>query len=272
MLSEQSMDGYTRYGVEFPSRTDWTARGWLLVPKERSEPGPAVVCLHGHGEGADAIVGLAEDPYQANFALQCVERGWVTMAVEQASFGTNRSSRDSEKASSCVMDSMFALVLGETVTGWRVRDAIAAFRALGSHPLVDPLRIATLGISGGGLTALWSAALEPEIRATGVSGYFCPMAHSILCVDHCPDNYVPGLANILDIPDLAGLVAPRALAVESGTQDPIFAAEGFRQGVGRAKAIYEAARVPDRFASDLFEGDHVFHGKVLLEHLSLALT
>lgn len=273
-LCEKATDecDHTRQWVSFPSRAGWNGSGWLLTPKALSRPVPAVICLPGHGAGADALVGLSEEPYQASFALQCLRRGWVALAVEQVSFGHNMSDEHGDDASSCLLDSMFTLELGETMTGWRVRDAMAAARFLRDRPEVDGSKIATLGISGGGLTALWTAALDESICAAGVSGYFTPMAHSILRFRHCADNYIPGLAKVLDVPDLAGLVAPRWLAVENGTEDHIFAIEGFRSACERAREIYAAAGCSERFASAEFEGGHLFEGSSLLAHFSEAFV
>lgn len=264
--------GCIRRWVEFPSRSGWHGSGWLLIPDGQSAPAPAVICLPGHGAGADALVGLIDEPYQAAFARQCVERGWVALAVEQVAFGHNRSARAGQTPTSCVMDSMFALQLGETMTGWRVRDAIAAARFLQTLPEVDGERIATLGISGGGLTALFSTALDEAICAAGVSGYFTPMADSILRFDHCPDNYIPGLAMCMDVPDLAGLVAPRWLAVENGVDDPIFAIEGFREACRRTADIYAAAGAQERFSSAELSAGHVFDGACLFESLESAFA
>jgi hypothetical protein len=159
------------------------------------------------------------------------------------------------------------LELGETMTGWRVRDAMAAARFLRTLPEVDVTKIATLGISGGGLTAIFTAALDESICAVGVSGFFTPMAHSILRFPHCADNYIPGLARVLDVPDLAALICPRWLAVENGTEDPIFAIEGFRLACERARAIYAKSGFADRFVGAEFEGGHLFQGREILKHL-----
>lgn len=268
--SETQEQDHTRIRVEFPSHEGWLGRGWLLIPHHLEGPRPAVVCLPGHGKGADSIVGLVEESYQANFALQCVSKGWITLAVEQVSFGSNQSRCDRDLGSSCVVDSMAALLLGETITGWRVRDAIAACRTLACHPLVQSSKIGVMGISGGGLTALWSAALEPAFLAAGVSGYFCPMSHSILNVYHCPDNYVPGFARLMDVPDLAGLIADRWLAVEGGTHDPLFRATGFESACKLARKIFDFHGAPERLCTDLFEGDHVFNGQRMLQHFDTA--
>jgi hypothetical protein len=69
------------------------------------------------------------------------------------------------------------------------------------------------------------------------------------------------------MPDMAALITPRKLFVESGTLDQIFPAEAFRKACGTAEAIYEDAGSPASFASDLFEGDHIFSGKKAIPKL-----
>ncbi len=272
ILGEFREEDHIRYDIRFPSREGWNGTGWLLIPDAAVGPTPAVVCLPGHGRGADAIVGLIEEPYQANFALQCVSRGWVTLVVEQVSFGRNQSPGSESRGSSCLADSMMSLSLGETMVGWRVRDAMAAVRSLVGHPLVDAQGIATLGISGGGLTSLYTAALDPSVLVAGVSGFFTPMSHSIHMVDHCPDNYVPGIARIVDVPDLAGMIAPRWLATENGTLDPIFHIDGYRQACQKAAMIYEEAGAPERFSGCEFDGEHEFRGTALFEDIARAIA
>ena len=79
-----------------------------------------------------------------------------------------------------------------------------------------------MGISGGGTCTLFSAALEPRIRAAMVSGYLNTFRDCIMSVSHCIDNYVPGILNWAEMYDVAGLVAPRPLFAESGEKDDIF--------------------------------------------------
>jgi hypothetical protein len=272
VVKSDSLEGYKREWVVFGTREGMRGGGWLLTPNKPN--GAAVVALPGHGIGADAVAGVRDEAYQSKFGVQCVERGWTTLVLEQVSFGKRRDSR-AEKvgggASSCVRDSMAALMLGETITGWRVFDALRAVDFLAECPGVDPKRIATLGISGGGLTSLFAAALDPRIAACGVSGYFNTFAGSVLAVDHCVDNFVPGLLAVCEMPDMAALVAPRALFVESGDRDPIFPLPTFREAEEVARRIYAHAGASGQFGSDVFAGDHVFHGKALLPFLARAL-
>jgi hypothetical protein len=128
-----------------------------------------------------------------------------------------------------------------------------------------------MGISGGGLTSLWTAALDERVKAAVVSGYLNSFRDSILAVDHCIDNYVPGILNVIEMADLTGLVAPRGLFAESGMRDPIFPLPAFRRAVCRATDIYRAYGFPDRFASEEFEGEHQFHGVGAFDFLAKAL-
>lgn len=273
VAKSERVDGHRRDWVVFGTREGMRAAGWLLVPDQPN--GAAVVALPGHGIGADAVAGVRDEPYQAKFGVQCAERGWTTLVLEQVSFGRRRDSR-AEKAgggsSSCVRDSMAALMLGETITGWRVFDTLRAVDLLSQTPGVDPKRIATLGISGGGLTSLFAAALDPRIAACGVSGYFNTFAGSVLAVDHCVDNFVPGLLNVCEMPDLAALVAPRPFFAESGDRDPIFPLATFREAEDTAKRIYAHAGATRNFGSEVFPGDHFFHGKQLLAFLEQHLA
>jgi dienelactone hydrolase len=218
---------YTRDRVFFQSRTNTTVFGYVLAPRRLRTPAPAVLCLHGHGRGVDDIVGIREDGkmrrrlggYQKDFALQCVRRGYVVLAIEQFGFGHRRDARAraaGAATASCQPAAGAALLLGQTMIGWRVWDAMRALDYLTTRPEVDPDRVAVMGISGGGTTSFHTAALDERIKVAVVSGYFCTFRDSIFSLPHCIDNYVPGMLRYAEMYDLAGLIAPRSLFVETG--------------------------------------------------------
>lgn len=127
--------------------------------------------------------------------------------------------------------------------------------------VVNPALIGAMGISGGGLVSLFLGALDERVAVTVVSGYFNTFANSVLAIDHCIDNFVPGLLKLCEMYDLAGLTAPRALFVESGTEDQIFPLESFKIAVEQAQLIYRESAVPDAFGYEVFEGGHQFYGR-----------
>ncbi|HOF88732.1 MAG TPA: alpha/beta hydrolase family protein, partial [Armatimonadota bacterium] len=66
----------------------------LLIPARAS--GPAVLCLHGHGDGMNPLFGrnAAGEPvtgeYQHSFALEAARNGFVALTYDQLCFGRRR--------------------------------------------------------------------------------------------------------------------------------------------------------------------------------------
>jgi hypothetical protein len=128
-----------------------------------------------------------------------------------------------------------------------------------------------VGISGGGTCTLFSAALEPRIKAALVSGYLNTFRDSIGSLAHCIDNYVPGILAWAEMYDIAGLIAPRALFVESGRKDDIFPVEASVSSVNNVRAMYEVFGAGDAVAQEVFNEDHQFWGKAGIPFLSRSL-
>jgi dienelactone hydrolase len=263
-----------RETLHFQSRDGLRVFAYFLLPKKFDAPLPALLCLHGHGYGVDALVGLDEfgkpikgDEYHHAFALQAVRHGYATLAIEILGFGRRRegiAQNEFEKGSrnsSCQTLSGNALMLGQTIAGWRTYDAVRAIDYLETRVEVDKNRIGNMGISGGGLNALFHAAVDERVRASMVSGYFNTFRESVMQINHCIDNFIPGLASDFEMTDLAAMVAPRALWCESGTQDTIFPVKSFRRALREAKQIYSAFGADEKIGGEVFEGDHQFYGK-----------
>ena len=71
--------------------------------------------------------------------------------------------------------------------------------------------------------------------------------------------------------DIAGLIAPRYLLVESGTKDNIFPINATKFAVSRVKRVYELLGCPERFETDLFEGRHEISGRKAFDFLKSCL-
>ncbi|HXI91316.1 MAG TPA: alpha/beta hydrolase family protein [Blastocatellia bacterium] len=278
ILERKKFKNYTREKIIFQSRDNLSVFGYLLLPEKAPSQIPAIVCLPGHGRGCDDIVGVAENGqqretksgYERDFALQAVEHGYAAFAIEQLAFGCRRDDASRKKGagqSSCQPAAGAALLFGQTMIGWRVWDVTRAIDYLLTRSEIDSSRIATMGISGGGTVSLFSAALDERIKVGVVSGYFNTFRDSILSLSHCIDNYVPGILNYIEMYDLAGLVAPRGLFIESGERDPIFPINGSRAAVRKAQDIYSVFGAPDKIGHEVFDDEHVFYGKGAFEFL-----
>jgi dienelactone hydrolase len=105
-------------------------------------------------------------------------------------------------------------------------DAFAALRMLASHPRIDPKRIAVMGFSRGGITALRSAA-EPVIRGSAPAGLRFA-AHIAV--------YSGGCAGSLAIAPNPGTFGPEPILFVHGDADDYSYASGCRSYAQRINA------------------------------------
>jgi dienelactone hydrolase len=260
---------------------------YLLLPA-RSQGGgrfPVVLAFHGHGYGVKDIVGLWEDGgeratpsgYHKDFAVALCRRGFAVAAPEISCFGERQTDfsalppRLAPVPTTCAHTAMLALHLGGTALGLRVRDAMRLVDWLATRAECDVSRLGAMGISGGGMHAFFSSCLDERIRVCVVSGYYGSFRDSILAMHHCPCNFVPGLHRFGEMRDLAGLIAPRPMLVESGSRDPIFPAEAVRTGVEEARKVYRVFGVDGMPRLDAFEGRHEISGAMAYDFLAETL-
>ena len=100
-----------------------------------------------------------------------------------------------------------------------------------------------------------------ESRAALISGYLNTFRDSIGSLAHCIDNYVPGILNWAEMHDVAGLIAPRPLFVESGEKDNIFPIGASVESFNEVRKIYDVFGASDRIEHEVFPGEHSFWGK-----------
>ena len=244
----------------------------LLIPRGATTPPPVVICLQGHSPGMHISLGRPNNEKEVatvregdrDFALQAVRQGFAALAMEQRCFGERADQRPPEihpRKQTCMHASMVSLLLGRTMIGERVWDVSRAIDALAEFPQLDLSRIACMGNSGGGTITYFAACLDERIRAAMPSCYVCTFRDSIGSIDHCPDNYLPGVLKWFEMGDLAGLIAPRPLVVVAGKDDPIFPIAAVEETFGRIERIYQGAGEPDRCRLVVGAGGHRFYAQ-----------
>ncbi|HEY4153891.1 MAG TPA: prolyl oligopeptidase family serine peptidase, partial [Puia sp.] len=187
--------------------------------------------------------------------------GYLAIAPTMRAFGDTRTEADKKEGNSfsCHTQLMHDLLLGRTVIGDRVWDMSRILDwALKTLP-VDPRRIAITGNSGGGTVSLFAAACDSRIRVAVPSSAFCTFEGSIGTIAHCDCNYIPGILNLGEMADIAGLIAPRPLCVVNGIQDPIFPIGETRKAYTQLKKIYAASGRPQNLARYEGQGGHRYY-------------
>jgi dienelactone hydrolase len=270
-LETRDFPAYRREKFVFESRPGMLVLGYLLTPRATAPPYAAMICVPGHGRGVDDIVGI--DPqggdrtnkpgYQHDFAIQVVEHGMAAVAIEPLAFGCRRDPLTRKKGAevtACQPSAGAALLLGQTMVGWRVYDVMRSIDWIETRKELDARRVGCMGISGGGEVTTFAAALEPRIRAAMISGYLNTFRDSVMSLSHCIDNYVPGILNWAEMYDVAGLIAPRPLFVESGTKDEWFPIEASKESFARVQKAYEVFGAAPLAQQEVFDDIHSFYG------------
>lgn len=266
VIEERKFAGYTRTKLELETQPGLLAVAYYLLPDDRPEKSPAVLAVPGHSKSVDELVGGVDgkgDPL--DYALQCCRAGLPTLAMEQIGFGERRQQEAIEEkpegGTYCIVPSGAALMLGRNLTGYRVHDAQRALDWLSARPEVDPKHLGMIGISGGGLTTFFTTAIDTRIKACLVSGYFNTFRDSVYSIYHCTDNFVQGILQWYEMPDMVGMIAPRHAYFVQGDEDPIFPVKGFRQAVKKADEIYHLYGVRSRLGTEVFHGEHEWNGE-----------
>lgn len=266
-IETEAMDGYERQTWRVRTEPGFRVPFYLLLPDEGEPPYPVVLAIHGHSEdGKELTVGNLSDAddraeiaeERRNFALQAVERGYAALAPDMRAFGELADRElDSDDSRACTRMQKTAQLFGRTLAGERTWDVLRLVDFVesraGGRSALDADRIAITGHSGGAAVSLFAAALDDRLAPVALNAYFCTFEESIVAIDHCECNYVPGILRLGEMWDVAGAIAPRPLAVVTGDEDPIFPIEGTRRAFSNLWEIYRNGGAAD--ACELFVGD-----------------
>ena len=298
IVSREGKEDYFQEKVVFSSAAHTRIPAYLLIPKRRKLPAPAVVALHDHGGfyywGKEKLVEHeAEHPKMIDFRKLCyggvayaselARAGFVVLIIDAFYFGERRlevaqlqggklaglapdsgeyiDATNSMAGRSEVLVAKTIFLSGATWPGMMFWDDIKSVDYLTSRPEVDPRRIGCVGLSIGGYRAAHLCALEPRIRAAVVVGWMC--TYGSMLRNHLEHHtwmiYVPGLYQYMDLPDIVSLTAPGALLVQYCNQDSLFPVSGMEASAEKIKRLYVKAKIPKRFKASFFDAPHQFN-------------
>lgn len=264
---------YTVHAVRWPVFDGVDAEGLLLEP--RGKVRACVVALPDADWTPEMLVGLSPGvPKESQFARRLAENGCrvlvPTLIDRQDTWSGNpRITMTNQPHREFIY--RMAFEMGRHIIGYEVQKVHAAvdwFARDKDHPPVG-----VIGYGEGGLLALSSAALDPRIQATVVSGYFG--ARESVWQEPIYRN-VWGLLTEFGDAELALLVAPRRLIIETSRGPEIAGPPSPREGRKGAApgklvspdpkaAASEALRVTryrDPNASGLLEGLEIIDQEV----------
>lgn len=236
--------------VVFQPRPGFVVPALVYVPADRVGPSPAVVYAIGHWMRH----GKSEPLVQACCA-GLAQRGFVVLAMDPMGQG-EREPRFEDHGH------LALLLLGLAQEGLMAWEHMRAIDYLLTRPDVDGSRIGLTGASGGGLTTMFTTAIDERIRASASVCFVTSYRRFLRAMraldwngvgDLC--NQVPGVIADLEMAGVGGLIWPRPLLVINAVLDPQFPVDGAAEAVERLAPLYRE-RQPDALRVHVANAGH----------------
>lgn len=275
-------DGIRREHIRIQTEPDIWMTMYLLIPADADPNTRLFLCPPGHnGAGKYTVAGLGEygaikekiEQYQYDYGMQLAKKGFVAVCPDCRGFGERREEVADVKdpvlglKGDCYWLAHMGEPLGIPVAGMLVWDLMRLIDYLELRNEWDTEHIGCLGFSGGGMQTLYLAALDERIQYAVISGYMYGFRDALLTLNrNCSCNYIPHLWEHLDMGDIASLIAPRPLVIQSCRQDRLNGPRGIVNAVEQAAVIEKAYRLchAEKLPlHDICEGGHQWHGERL---------
>lgn len=237
---------------------------------------PAILVCVGHDRinGRKSKMGNAMSDAAPNapvppgaYGHHLAKKGFVTFGIDWLALGDlGDSGKPNHNCANgnrdwCNIYYLHSTILGMTNLSINVSHAKAAIDFALSLPGIDENALGVMGGSGGGTMSLWISLCDERIKATEIICYSDVFAHfGFRDVNYCGMQIAPGLFDLVDVPELQGLLAPRPLLVDIGARDECFRLESAMECFRGVEEIYRAAGAAKNLHLDLHSGGHHWGG------------
>ena len=261
-------DGYRIELLTYEAEPGDPIPAMLIVPDgvDAEHPAPAVCVWHQHnGEyhlGKSEPAGLLGNPMH-HTGVALAKEGYVVLCPDALCFEERRNEHlDGGRFER--FEFLRYEVDGKSMAWKNILDMRRAVDYLCLRDEVQSDRIGCYGHSMGSTHAWLVGPFEPRLKC--VVGNCCLPTYAAIertHLLHCFPNFVPGWRQFGDTPDIAALIAPRALHLNFGETDSGSPIREVRQGIDTIAAAYKSAGASDRFSHYVEEGSgHVLSNEM----------
>jgi dienelactone hydrolase len=258
-------DGYRIESLTYEVQAGERIPALILIPDNvtSSNPAPGIAVWHQHnGEyhlGKSEPAGLAGNPMH-HTAVALVREGYVVLCPDSLCFEERQDPSGILKRGDYERFEFLREVVRGRSLAWKdVLDMKTSVTYLSQRPEVISDKLGCYGHSMGSTHAWLVGPLEPRLKC--IIGNCCLPTYDAIeqtHILHCFPNFVPGWKQYGDTPEIAALIAPRALHLNFGEKDSGSPIEYVRKGLTRIADAYNKAGAPDNFTSFIEPGtEHV---------------
>lgn len=254
-------DGYRIESMTYEAQSGDIIPALLLIPDHvnANNPAPGIAVWHQHNGqyflGKSEPAGLAGNPMH-HTGVALVKEGYVVICPDALCFGERQDPTGKLKDGAYERFEFLREVVRGRSLAWRnILEMKRAVDLLISRPEVNPNKLGCYGHSMGSTHSWLVGPLEPRLKC--IVGNCCLPTYEAIEENHylhCFPNYVPGWKLHGDTPDIAALIAPRALHFNLGENDNGTPIESARRGLERIAEAYKNAGAPGNFTSFIEPG------------------
>lgn len=248
-------DGYRIESLSYEAEPGDAIPALLLVPDgaTANKPAPGIAVWHQHaGEyhlGKTEPAGLAGNPMHHTGAALAKE-GYVVLCPDALCFEERRDPTGKLKVNNYERFEFLRYVVAGKSMAWKnILDMRRAVDYLVSRPEVQADKLGCYGHSMGSTHTWLVGPFEPRLKC--LVGNCCLPTYVGIHREHmlhCFPNFIPGIFKHGDTPDIAALIAPRALHLNLGELDKGTPIDEARRGIGVIANAYASVHADDKFS------------------------
>lgn len=218
--------GYQIEKIQFLSEPGIYIPAWVFVPETKPTNSSVILYVSDKGietEGME-FEGAEESGLRPGVLDTLARKGNLVIAVDVRGIGETQPGHGSRSSAAGVFRQLFdvetalsymAWFMDQSLLGMRVQDVLRSVDYVMSRPDANNQPLHVIGVRRGGLWCLYAAALDARIRS--LISVRSPLSYrSLAQVDrylYGADVFVPDVLLEFDLPQIAGIIAGRPLAL-----------------------------------------------------------
>lgn len=225
-LATEQKKGYLLEAVTYEVSEGERLKGFLLIPTSATaeKPAPGIAIWHQHAGqfhlGKSEPAGLAGNPMH-HTGVALAREGYVVLCVDALCFEERQDPTGRQKGMNYERFEFLKWTVDGKCLAWKnIWDMQRAIDLLSELPEVRADRLGCYGHSMGSthtwLVGPWEKRLKCLVANCCLPTYRGIHREHML---HCFPNFVPGIHEFGDTPDIAALIAPRRLHFNFGETD-----------------------------------------------------
>ncbi|MGI8350793.1 dienelactone hydrolase family protein [Niallia circulans] len=256
LIRREEKDNYVLESLMLQLNEEESVPAYVAKPLNKEGPLPIVLFNHSHGgnfdQGKEELLISNSYLQSPSFVEAITTLGYAIGSIDMWGFNERKGKLESELVKEMLLD-------GRSLWGMRIFDNIAFLDYLVDRPDIDQNRVATIGMSMGGLMSWWMAALDERIKVTvdiAAQVHIETLRQKRGLDHHGFYYYVPGFLKQFSTLAVQSLIVPRPRLSLVGKDDRMCPLEGvilLDEELGKIYGKYDAK---NQWNSQIVTGGH----------------